>query len=152
MQTKINLLQRYIADRVPRFENMERNWRNLEIKFRQPPEAWARVGNMEAKVMLPGTQPVPKGYKTYVLFLIPSTEWLDRERLEEIEKLFVHFKRFGESIGDRNAAIWFYKGQSAKVDVNRCKNYCDAFKLNYNDGPTLFFSRATLTNLKPNDR
>jgi len=94
-------------------------------------------GNQELNdiIISPPRVPIPEGYQCYVLFLFPSAEWIDKNKNAELSSLFDVFKNFGEAIGNRRAAIWFTKWTKTDVDINRSKEYCDKFSLNYNDGP-----------------
>lgn len=99
-------------------------------------------------IEVPPLRPIPKGYKTYSLALVPSTGY---ER-SEVERIREAFFAFGEAIGPARGAIWFEPNQTVKfeysqrtterpiVDINRSKQYCDQFALNYNDGPFIVTS------------
>lgn len=87
---------------------------------------------------------VPKDYKIYTLFLVPD-EYLARKSTEVLRN---SFKRFGESIGPSQAAIWL--GNSVgMIDVDHARYYCDRLDLNYNDGPYLLTSRVRPSDLEP---
>ena len=86
-------------------------------------------------------QPIPSGFKTYSLFLIPSSEWLGRS--EELLELHGAFQSFGDAIGDDHLAVWF-RGADRELmstdSLNRCKSYCDRFGLDYSGGPYVVVS------------
>jgi hypothetical protein len=79
---------------------------------------------------------LPSNYPVYVMFLAPTLDLDDRELLE----VWRAYKNFGESIGQRNLAIWFTTDGFA-VDIGRSKYYCDRLRLNYNDGPYVVVSK-----------
>ena len=109
--------------------------------------------------------PIPKGYKTYTLFLIPSSEWSTKRQDISEEKLWNNFYDFGRAIGLNNLSVWFVEStkyysyedidangttkqipladvyrkiqhiKGFNTDIIRCKEYCDKFKLDYNEGP-----------------
>lgn len=85
------------------------------------------------RLFLPKREPVPAGFKTYTLVLIPSPSLANNSSwLLSLKK---QFNAFGSSIGEDKAAIWLGTRYGRGVDVERSKYYCDLFKLNYNDGP-----------------
>ncbi len=104
------------------------------------------------------TEDIPTGYKIYTLFLIPSYEWSNQRKDIAEQKLWNNFSNFGQSIGEKNLSVWFviktdyytyidipcanrYKkiqpvdNSEIYTDVARCKEYCDKFELDYNEGP-----------------
>jgi hypothetical protein len=91
------------------------------------------------------TQPgaIPKGFKTYSLFLICNPKWLDPENNADLVQLYDQFKGFGDAIGKDNAAVWFRKLGSANsslhlaqsIDVDRSVHFCQAWKLKPSEGP-----------------
>jgi hypothetical protein len=85
------------------------------------------------RIFLPERQPVPNGFSTYVLALIPSPELADNN--EWVWSFREKFDALGDSIGDEKAAIWLGDRYGLWIDVDRNKYYCDQFDLNYNDGP-----------------
>jgi hypothetical protein len=86
----------------------------------------------DAVITRKGTK-APAGYKTYSLFLIPSSDWEAKDR--DLRGLRTAFQAFGEAIGNQKAALWFSNEDDTRPDFIRSKDYCDQFGLNYNDGP-----------------
>lgn len=82
--------------------------------------------------------PIPPGFETYTLFLIPDEGWISGEKDAELEKLYGDFLQFGHAIGESNLAIWFRKN-GTEVDVSRSRKYCDRFGLLYH-GPFIVIS------------
>lgn len=113
---------------------------------------------------------IPKNFKSYCLFLIPSEHWLKKEQYKAVGKLWELFVNFGRAIGEDNLAVWFIEYEESKLtdpipilkhdislkkpkngkseykmfstDYIRSKNYCDKFNLNYNDGPYIIFTET----------
>jgi hypothetical protein len=94
------------------------------------------------------TEPVPRGFKTYALFLIPSATWSEPNFREE---LIVQFQDFGDAIGNERAAIWL-KSWNGQIDFNRSKDYADLFCLNYNDGPYVIVTSERPDEYKTGDK
>lgn len=82
--------------------------------------------------------PIPRGFETYTLFLIPDEEWISGEKDTKLEKLYEDFLQFGGTIGENNLAIWFWK-TGTEIDVSRSRKYCDKFSLPYR-GPFIVTS------------
>ena len=91
-------------------------------------------------------EPIPSGYKTYSLFLICNPAWLDPAKSSGLTDLFHQFQAFGRSIGNDQAAVWFWKTTVQKgwenkfapadvIDVERGTEFCKAWKLKPSDGP-----------------
>lgn len=91
---------------------------------------------------------IPAGYKTYSLFLICNQDWLDPSKSKDLTDLYHKFQAFGRSIGDDQAAVWFWKttvrvgwestmSPAAALDVERSVRFCQAWKLKPSDGPYL---------------
>jgi hypothetical protein len=106
---------------------------------------------------------IPDGYKTYSLFLICNPEWLDPSKSRDLTELYKKFQAFGRSIGDDQAAIWFWKttvregwentmAPGAAIDVERSIRFCQAWKLKPSDGPYLVVTstRPDEANLQKN--
>lgn len=88
--------------------------------------------------IVPGGSPIPEGYETYTLFLLPDEEWISNEKNAELRNLFGDYVEFGDAIGQRNLAIWFWKTET-KVDISLSRKYCDKFDLPYK-GPYIVTS------------
>jgi hypothetical protein len=82
---------------------------------------------LELSFEYPG-KPIPTGYATYTLFLIPDEEWASQAKQEELARLYDHFQRFGHAIGPTNLAVWFWKAK-LEVDVSRSRKYCNQLGL-----------------------
>jgi hypothetical protein len=105
--------------------------------------------------------PIPESFASYSTFLVPDTFVGNKLDWDQILALRRAFEAFGDSIGDRRAAIWFdperhgfirtAKSETRNseplisvnplVDTMRSKEYCDKFGLNYNDGPYVVTTR-----------
>jgi hypothetical protein len=91
------------------------------------------------------TDKIPKNFKTYSLFLICNPEWLSPEKSAGLFQLYKQFKNFGRTIGDDNAAVWFWKNTAPaidstlaqNVDVERSIRFCQTWKLTPSKGPHL---------------
>lgn len=64
--------------------------------------------------------------------------------------IWIAFEAFGRSIGGTRVAVWFLDADG-RVDVDRCKSYCDRFDLNYNDGPYVVTTKKRPDLLGDND-
>lgn len=91
-------------------------------------------------------QRIPKGYKTYSLFLICNPQWLDPSKNTGLYQLYEQFQNFGRAIGNDHVAVWFWKSSSYEhrdtalaqiVDVERSVRFCQAWKLTPSEGPHL---------------
>lgn len=87
--------------------------------------------------------PVPKGYKSWSLFLVCSPEWLLPQNRDRVRDLYDQFRALGRTIGSENAAVWFWIRRPQwrtdavidNVDVERGVAYCQRFKLPPSGGP-----------------
>ncbi len=91
--------------------------------------AWA-----QARFEVEPTAEIPRDYGSWSLFLICNPAWIDQNGDDGIRTLFRQYKTFGDSIGPKNLAIWFWKEPaqepSAKLtDVSRSSKYCGRYKL-----------------------
>jgi len=89
-----------------------------------------------AKTLNLDTEPIPKNYQSWSLFLICNPQWLLAENEANLNNLYTHFNSFGDAIGDRHLAVWFTRrpptpnGSIAKdLDVNRNAALCTKLKL-----------------------
>jgi hypothetical protein len=87
---------------------------------------------------------IPPGYKSYSLFLLCDPQWLQANKQQDLRSLYSRFSVFGDAIGDKNAAIWFWKGYvprslsqilPANVDVDRNMKFCSAWHLTPDQAP-----------------
>lgn len=51
---------------------------------------------------------IPDGYATYSVLLVPDYEWFNKAGIKDAYGLFSRFKKFGDIIGERHLACWFY--------------------------------------------
>ena len=80
------------------------------------------------------TEQIPSDYESWSLFLICNPAWIVQSRDEGIGTLFDQYKAFGDAIGPRNLAIWFWREPAPEpsaelTDVSRSSEYCQRFKL-----------------------
>jgi hypothetical protein len=91
---------------------------------------------------------IPKGYKTYSLFLICNLEWLEQRQGDknssQLYQLYQQFDNFGRTIGSDNVAVWLWtsagntprtKASAEDVDVERSIRFCQAWHLKPSAGP-----------------
>jgi len=91
---------------------------------------------------------IPKGYKTYSLFLICNPQWLEHHQgdknSDQLFRLYQQFDNFGRTIGSDNVAVWFWispgnaartKASAEDVDVERSVRFCQAWHLKPSAGP-----------------
>jgi hypothetical protein len=103
-----------------------------------PPAAVA-----QAPVPVPRNQQIPKeGYKTWALFLVCDPAWLANTANSKANLTSLHeqFVGFGNAIGPRNAAIWFYSHKSADAgdyDGERASDYCTNYNLKVRWSPVV---------------
>jgi hypothetical protein len=69
----------------------------------------------DAVALVSRTQAIPKGFKTYSLFLICNPLWLDPARNSGLLQLYRQFLNFGRAIGDDQAALWFWSAAMASM-------------------------------------
>lgn len=92
-----------------------------------------------------GTGRIPKNFNTYSLFLVCNPQWLVPGKSGSLYGLYQQFENFGRTIGDENAAVWFWKSErraldptlAENVDVERGVRFCQAWKLKPSEGPHL---------------
>lgn len=87
-------------------------------------------------------QPVPSGYETQSIFLICNFEWILEEKEEDLLSLYAYFEAFGRAIGEKHAAVWFWKNQPTlddgladDVDVERSMQHCTELGLKPSESP-----------------
>jgi hypothetical protein len=86
--------------------------------------------------------PIPKGYKTWSLFLVNNPHWVVAESNDKVKKLYDQFQAFGRAIGRDNVAVWFWSQDNLQdsfyykaVDVIRSAEFCEKLRLAPSDGP-----------------
>jgi len=92
-------------------------------------------------------QPVPPGFETQTLFLICNPDWLQPQREADLAELFAYYVTFGRVIGERNAALWFWReepdlgdGIVDDIDIERNAALCAEAGLRPSQGPHLVFN------------
>lgn len=75
--------------------------------------------------------------ESYTFFLFPYSGWI-RKYENKIKELKSEFNQFGQSIGEKNLAIWF-ADEKGKTDVNRSLDFVRMLDLNQNSGPFIIF-------------
>jgi hypothetical protein len=83
---------------------------------------------------------IPRNYKSWSLFLVCNPGWFNAEKPQDVSTLFGNFIGFGRTIGDDNAAVWFWKKTSTSifaenVDVERSVRFCRAYELKPSSSP-----------------
>lgn len=81
-------------------------------------------------------QPIPKNYQSWSLFLICNPQWLLAENEAKLSDLHQRFRSFGQAIGARHLAAWFWKRPpgagrpiAENIDVDRSAAFCTKLKL-----------------------
>jgi len=103
------------------------------------------LSTQTAVEVVSGTGKIPTNFKTYSLFLVCNPQWLVPEKSIGLYQLYQQFENFGRTIGDDNAAVWFWKSKRSahdpalaeNVDVERSVHFCQAWKLKPSEGPHL---------------
>lgn len=90
----------------------------------------------DARALNLDTEPIPKNYQSWSLFLICNPQWLLAESESRLSNLYANFISFGDAIGERHLAVWFTRrpptpqGSIAKdLDVKRNAALCTKLKL-----------------------
>jgi hypothetical protein len=112
----------------------------LIFSFTQISQSWQAAVEVVSK-----SEKIPENFKTYSLFLVCNPQWLTPEKSAGLYALFKSFKNFGRTIGDDNAAVWFWKARSPvtdsalaeNLDVERSVRFCQAWNLKPSEGPHL---------------
>lgn len=93
-------------------------------------------------------KPIPTGYSTYCLFLVPSYSMQNDYKEKEWKKLNLAFQFLGQSIGNENMAVWFWNEKKRRPSVERSRQILDILnndrhpiqqKLYYTDSPLFVF-------------
>jgi hypothetical protein len=89
-------------------------------------------------------QPLPDApFRTWSLFLVCNPEWLLAEKQGELAQLYERFRAFGDAIGPRHLAAWFWKRPprlgseriAEDLDVDRSSEYCVRLGVRPSEGP-----------------
>jgi len=91
------------------------------------------------------TDQIPRDYGTWSLFLVCNPAWIVTNGDAGIADLFRRYRAFGEAIGPKNLAVWFWKrpavSPSAELtDVSRSSEYCAKYKLLPSGSPHVLVS------------
>jgi hypothetical protein len=113
---------------------------------------WAGLLGGQASVELVSpTQQIPRdSYQSWALFLVCNPDWVASDRSADLANLYHRFKSFGDAIGSRNLAVWFWKRQmpaddphlADNVDVARSAEFCQALSRAPSRGPYLVVTTA----------
>jgi len=112
----------------------------LVLAFAPTGQCWQAAVEVVSK-----QEKIPQNFKSYSLFLVCNPEWLAPEKSDDLYRLYKAFENFGRTIGDDNAAVWFWKAErrahdptlAENVDVERGVRFCQAWKLTPSEGPHL---------------
>jgi hypothetical protein len=107
--------------------------------------------------LVPTNAEIPRAYKSWSLFLICNPAWIVENGDKGIEELFRQYKAFGESIGPKNLAIWFWKKPAAtptadNTDISRSAGYCEKYKLLPSESPHVLVTTQHPDDQDPGDR
>jgi len=95
---------------------------------------------------------VPKDFKTYTFFVTTSPEYVGNNWNEVMQALRRNFQVFGDSIGDRNLAVWVNDPGSDLLSVSRGRYFAERYAsaigttIDYNGGPYVL-----VTNVHPDE-
>jgi hypothetical protein len=101
-----------------------------------------QAARAQQPVAVPGNQPIPKDYKTWALFLVCDPSWLanTENSKSNLTSLHEQFVGFGNAVGMRNAAVWFYNHKSSDpgdYDGERASDYCAAYGVSAASSPVV---------------
>ncbi|MDH3445908.1 MAG: hypothetical protein OEN50_18430 [Deltaproteobacteria bacterium] len=96
----------------------------------------------ETKVLNLDTEPIPKNYRSWSLFLICNPQWLLAGSEARLANLYEHFNAFGDAIGEKHLAVWFTRrpptperSLAKDLDVKRNAALCTKLKLLPSNSP-----------------
>lgn len=96
----------------------------------------AGIAMGQAKIEIIGNEPIPKGYRSWSLFVICNQQWLATENEARLANLYAQFNSFGDAIGDEHLAVWFsrrppVKGRTVAPEIDSKQNaaLCTKMKL-----------------------
>jgi hypothetical protein len=81
------------------------------------------------------TEPIPRSYQSWSLFLICNPQWLVAANEARLANLYQHFNAFGDAIGERHLAVWFTRRRPPRgsivqdLDGKRNAALCTKLKL-----------------------
>lgn len=94
---------------------------------------------------------IPKdGHDSWTLFLVCAPDWVMPDKHADLANLYRRFKAFGDVIGERNAAVWFWKEEmrltstdlAQNLDAERSGGYCRELGLHPSKGPFIVVTTA----------
>jgi hypothetical protein len=104
----------------------------------------ARADSTRSPVVVPAGQPIPKGFKTWSLFLVCNPAWLGDDPASKARMVQLHsaFLGFGGSLGTQNAAVWLTTagGNPSDYDADRAGDFCGTYGLSSNLSPYVVVS------------
>jgi hypothetical protein len=111
----------------------------------------------QARMELTPTTEIPRSYKSWSLFLVCNPAWIVENGDKGIAELFRQYKAFGESIGPKNLAIWFWNKPAAtptadNTDISRSAVYCEKYKLLPSESPHVLVTTQHPDDQDPGDR
>ena len=97
-------------------------------------------GRAQAAYEVMPLQQIPRSYDSWSLFLVCNPAWLLENGDRGIAELFRAYKAFGQAIGPKNLAIWFWKAPAMtptleNTDIGRMSEYCQKYRLTPSDTP-----------------
>jgi hypothetical protein len=108
-----------------------------------------RFGPPQVFIGVKGKEPIPRqDFKTWSLFLLTDADWLVPENAQRLQQLYDRSKLFGRIIGEKHAAVWFWKRDMSltnpalaeNVDVERAVAYAKILGRKPSEGPYLVFT------------
>jgi hypothetical protein len=96
----------------------------------------AGIATGQAKKVVLENEPIPKGYRSWSLFVICNHQWLLAENEGKVSSLYAQFNSFGDAIGAEHLAVWFSRrppiaGRTSAPDIDSNQNaaFCTKMKL-----------------------
>lgn len=116
----------------------------------------SQVRAQQAFEVTPTTE-IPRGYSSWSLFLVCNPAWIVENGDQGIVELFNRYRAFGQAIGAKNLAIWFWKKPaetptSENTDVDRTSIYCERYKLLPSESPHVLVTTRYPDDPDPGDR
>lgn len=97
-------------------------------------------GRAQAAFEVNPLQEIPRSYQSWSLFLVCNPAWILENGDRGVSDLFRAYKAFGQAIGPKNLAIWFWKAPAMtptldNTDIGRMSEYCQKYQLTPSDTP-----------------
>jgi len=114
-------------------------------------------GKAQAAYEVMPLQQIPRGYDSWSLFLVCNPAWLLENGDRGVAELFRAYKAFGQAIGPKNLAIWFWKAPAMtptleNTDIGRMSEYCQKYRLTPSDTPQVVATTRHPDEPEPGDR